>query len=637
MTRTAVRGAQTRGIILVIVAAVVAVGVGAVALISGDNQVPGREITRYDVTVDLEPDGAAQVSIDMDFAFGTQPGHGPYIWLPTRQGYDADRDRLYKVGPFTVSSDTGAPTFRYFDRSSSGISMRVGDKDRGDITGVHQYTIGYRLEGMLNPAAGDGTYDEFYWNAIGDGWEIPISNASVTVRGPAQVAAADCFAGEAGSTASCAASTRTETTASFTEPSLPPGRLFTVAVGWPAGTFEDPNVMLVAKERGFDLLDPMTPAGGLAALIVLLGVGGVVGVARWLGRDKIYLGLTPGLTPADDGAARVGRRRRKPPVAVQFEPPRGLRPGLVGTLVDGVADPHDVTATIVDLAVRGYLRIEEVEKEKRWSAGEDEWRLVKLESSTLELEPFEEEIFGALFTSGRSQVRLASLRLSFASTVQAVQKQLYDDVVERGWYRRSPADVRDWWKLAGGAIMLLALFPAFYVFNAPGPPGSLLPCLAVVIVGAAVRVSGRYASSRTAQGSAALAQVLGFKQYIATAEANQLRWEEGEDVFSRYLPFAIVFEETERWSRVFEDLAAQGKVPDSTSWYVGQQLPAGAIAVSTAALGAALTSFTQTANASFSPPTQGSSGGSGFSGGGSSGGGGGSAGGGGGGGGGGGW
>ena len=56
-----------------------------------------------------------------------------------------------------------------------------------------------------------------------------------------------------------------------------------------------------------------------------------------------------------------------------------------------------------------------------------------------------------------------------------------------------------------------------------------------------------------------LAQSLGFRRYLATAEANQLRFEEGEDIFSRYLPYAIVFGLADRWARVFSELAAQGR------------------------------------------------------------------------------
>jgi hypothetical protein len=59
-----------------------------------------------------------------------------------------------------------------------------------------------------------------------------------------------------------------------------------------------------------------------------------------------------------------GRDPRVGPVAVQYAPPDGMTPAEAGTLVDDDAAMRDITATIVDLAVRGYLVIEEKEKDQ---------------------------------------------------------------------------------------------------------------------------------------------------------------------------------------------------------------------------------------------------------------------------------
>ena len=47
-------------------------------------------------------------------------------------------------------------------------------------------------------------------------------------------------------------------------------------------------------------------------------------------------------------------------IVVNYEPPDGLGPAEVGTLVDERVDLRDISAVIIDLAVRGYLKIEEV-------------------------------------------------------------------------------------------------------------------------------------------------------------------------------------------------------------------------------------------------------------------------------------
>ena len=65
------------------------------------------------------------------------------------------------------------------------------------------------------------------------------------------------------------------------------------------------------------------------------------------------------------------RRGRDPRVReainVMYEPPafenRPLTPAEVGTLVDEKLDPRDITSSIVGLAVKGYVSIEETKKE----------------------------------------------------------------------------------------------------------------------------------------------------------------------------------------------------------------------------------------------------------------------------------
>jgi uncharacterized membrane protein YgcG len=74
---------------------------------------------------------------------------------------------------------------------------------------------------------------------------------------------------------------------------------------------------------------------------------------------------------------------------------------------------------------------------------------------------------------------------------------------------------------------------------------------------------------RTAVGRALTDQTVGFRTYLATAEADQLRFEEGEDIFSRYLPWAIVFDLADRWQRVCAELVAAGRIPPDPVWYTG--------------------------------------------------------------------
>jgi len=71
---------------------------------------------------------------------------------------------------------------------------------------------------------------------------------------------------------------------------------------------------------------------------------------------------------------------------------------------------------------------------------------------------------------------------------------------------------------------------------------------------------------RTGAGTATRIQALGFKQYLATAEAEQIRFEEAENIFSRYLPYAMVFGVADHWVKIFRELAIERNVEWSIDW-----------------------------------------------------------------------
>jgi uncharacterized membrane protein YgcG len=605
-----------------VAATAVLLGVGAVAGAVGAAAADlsdGQELTRYDVDVTVAADGVAQVVLDFDMDYGDEPGHGPYLTLPTRQHVDAEHDRLYEITDVTASSPSGAPADLDVETQSGGLVLRIGDEDVDDVSGVQTYRVTYTVDGWINPASHDHSGDELYWNVIGDAWEIPVSGVTVAVHGPATVQDALCFAGPAGSTDPCSGITSTGGTATATQDALPVGDQLTVAIGWPGGTFPGVEPILVAPIDAVAPLRPVSAWGGGALAVLLLGGGLAIARVRRTGRDQAYLGLTPGLTPTRGAeGTTTGHRDRRDPVAVRFTPPDGVRVGEVGVLVDERADPVDVTATLIDLAVRGYLRIEEVPRKNPAKPAKD-WTLVALRPADADLLPFEGTLLAKVF-DGRDRVKLSELRTTFAASMAEVQQQMYTHVTEVGWFRANPQTVRHRW-IAAGIVLLAVGGIATVVPFAAGwqVPGTALVPIAVVLLGVLVLVLSGAAPARTADGTAVLAQALGFRRYLATAEADQIRFEEGQDVFSRYLPYAIAFGLAERWSRVFADLAAQGHVVDQPGWYVGAH-PVVGVYWATAFAGS-MDRFQSVATTAISAPTPGSGGSSGVGGGGFSGGG----------------
>jgi len=609
-----------------------------------DNQ-GNRAINRYHATYTVQPDGSVAVDVDFDFDFADLPGHGPFITLPLLQQTDnSSQLRSYPVTDVTASSSSGAPANVNLDETQGWLEIRLGDPNISDVSGVQTYQLHYRIGAVVNsiPAqTADATHtasptrtaspahQEFFWNAIGDSWLIPLNNLSIDVVGPVASTQVQCYAGAVGGKNPCAsARIAANGRATFTQARLKPGEPLTVVAGFPAGTFPDAAPILVDRssvDSGGGNFNPnryapapspfaVTPATGLLAGGLLAGgVGLVLRTARRRARDEQYLGLTPGLAPAANQGTFVGFRDKRAPIAVQFQPPAGFRAGQLGTLTDEKADPRDVTATIVDLAVRGYLRIEQTQEAGSFGKQAD-YRLVKLRESDQSLLPYEAKLFSDLFAA-RQEIAMSQLRTTFAASMALVQKELYADVTQRGWFRGNPQTVRALWLGAAFALGLAGVMATIILVNLGKWAILGLPLIAI---GALVMFMARYAPARTANGTAVLAQTRGFELYLRTAEANQIKFEEGEDLFSKYLPYAIVFGVAERWAGIFAQLAAQGQRLAEPSWYlgIGYGYGYGAFWASAGNFSSSLSQFTHIADAAIAAPTPGASGGSGFSGGG---------------------
>jgi uncharacterized protein (TIGR04222 family) len=592
---------------------VVLVGaVGPVIAASAGHAAGAERIAGYQVDLVLARDGGMRVTETIDYDFGPTGHHGIEREIPIEFNAPDDKIREYPIDDIAVSSPTGAPAELHQDIGAHAV-LRIGDPDRDDVTGRQKYVISYSLRAVVNSFA---DHQELYWNAIGPEWQVPIDAVQVKVEGPAPVQKVACFEGAQGSTATCDGSIGSDGVAAYFAPSLPASQGLSVVASFPTGTF--PNAAPILKDRpslarSFSLT-PLTGAGSLA-LLALLG-GGALTLAARRGRDERYLGITPGLEPGLGQEQTVARSswRRREPVAVQFTPPPDMRPGQLGTLIDERANVVDVTATIVDLAVRGFLRIEEVEQEGRFRSGD--WRLVEVTPAPdVPLRDYETKLFNAIF-KGRSEVLLSELKTTFRSDLQSVQSMLYDDVTRQGWFHGNPSSVRTRWAVYG---VLLTLAGAGLTFLLATTSRYGLIGLAVALSGVVLLAVSPRMPARTARGTALLAQVKGFQLYLEKAEASQIRFEEGEDIFSRYLPFAIVFGVAERWAKVFAALAASGAAVAVPTWYVGSFYGP----FNYAAFGGSMDSFTTEAAGSIAAATPSSSGSSGFGGGGFSGGGGG--------------
>jgi uncharacterized membrane protein YgcG len=582
--------------------------VGAVLVVPAgraDAQPNGERITDYVVAMSIERDGTLLVDETITYDFGTNERRGILRDLVRTERFDGDHDRRYDIDVLGVSADPGTPDDVQLSSEGDYLRIRIGDPDQ-TITGEHTYEIAYSVAGALLPF---GDHDELNWDAIGNQWPVPIDRASARVGAPAPITGITCFSGPAGSRASCDESAMDGVDAVFAQSGLAPGSGLTVVVGVPKGAIAPEPAPILEERRTLGDAFAVTPVtGGVAGGIAALGLVGVGAVAWRQGRDRRFTGsavdAAMGNLTGEEERVGLGDDDAGP---VEFVPPDGVRPGQVGTLIDEQANLLDVTATIVDLAVRGHLHITEVDGERH-----ADYELARTEGGKGELTSYERELYHALFESGPT-VKLSDLKYNFTTQLSSIRNALYDDAVANGWYRVRPDHTRLWWRLIGVGIAVIGV--VLTVVTAVISSFGLIP-LAIVVVGVALLAVGGRMPARTGKGSAMLSRIGGFRRLFDEGEEDtRQRFAEQQGIFSQYLPYAIVFGATKKWARAFEGLDAEQL--GAASWYTGHNT------FTAFALASAMDDFDTSATGTMYASQPSSSSASGFSGGGFSGGGGG--------------
>ncbi|HEY8806217.1 MAG TPA: DUF2207 domain-containing protein [Candidatus Limnocylindria bacterium] len=544
----------------------------------------GWTIDAFHVDIAIQADGSLLIAEAIDVDFDGLQKHGIFRDIPTRYRYDDTHDRLYRVTVQSVTDASGRPLTYQVSSGDTVTELKIGDPNR-TVSGKQTYRIRYTVAGALN-AFGD--HDELYWNVNGDQWGVPAAIIAARVTAPAgSVQKVTCFQGPTGSTAPCA-STNTTDHADFTATrSLAPGEQLTIVTALKPGAVAVATPALVTRPRGFADYFSTSPLALAIAAAVLVGGLWLVWWLWWTrGRDR--------------GPARGA-------IVAEYEPPAKLRPAQLGVLVDQSADPRDLVATIVDLAVRGYLTI--TEHPKAGLFGHTDWTLDKKKPGD-DLLAYEQQLFNGFFAAGDS-VLLSSLKGTFAPILKRAEDLLYDDAnVVRGWFVADPPKIRT---MYAGLGCLTSIAGIGLVWLLGQSLGWGLAGVALVPVGLALLVMNRAMPARTEKGAALLTQTLGFKRYMETAETDRAKFAEQEGLFTAYLPYAVMFGSVERWMRAFAGLDTARAV---SSFYVGPG-PFNALAFANS-----FSSFSGTV-ASTVVATPAGSGGSGFSGGGFSGGGGG--------------
>ncbi|MEY4731307.1 MAG: hypothetical protein RL681_253 [Candidatus Parcubacteria bacterium] len=586
-----------------------------------------------DITV--RPDGrvAVQETIGVDFL--NLQKHGIVRDIPYAYS-EADGSTSYTVVTVTDVLQDGSPATVQTTRNDNNLRMQIGDPNR-TIFGAHTYVIRYTVSGILRSFA---SYDELYWNVTGNGWLVPIllSSARITVpqasSSPGKIGnmQASCYVGPRGSTRPCSTSDTQENEGYFVQKEpLDPGAGLTVALGFPKG------IVPILKADKFEAAgaSPLGAAVMLltAAFVFVLGVFFIT--RRWwrLGRDHWYK-RTPatriGAGPAQGGGDGTGATEETMPlgahetIIAEYDPPNSLRPAELGVLRDEKADTIDVSATIVDLAVRGYLEITELPKSGIFGA--TDYELKRLKTMDDKLMPYERTLFDGLMNIGNGDaVRVSELKEKFHTTLNKVQSMLYEHMTKEGYFTVNPVSARMRHAVVAALLVGVGVIGAVWTANAKllfptllhaAGAGALTSCLALGVVLFVVAL--RAMPQRTAKGREVYRKLRGYELYLKSVEQYRQQFFEREGTFMQVLPYVIMLGLT---TRIAAAMAAMGMHPQAPAWYHS----ASSDAFSISAFSGSLDSFSNSLGTTMASAPHGSgSGGGGFSGGGGGGGGGGS-------------
>lgn len=554
--------------VLVMLLLVAGSGVVGVMPASGQEAETGWEVSEFLVTYRVQPDGSVEAEERLEVDFGTLERRGIFRYFVTRaRCYEAGElvqkplepcpdgwHRRWDYDAIAVTDGSGTPLKFEETRESGILTVKIGDPDV-TVTGRQVYILRYRLQGALDAYE---DHDELYWNSSGT-WPVPVRYFEARVVLPGEGAPRGaCYVGFAGSDELCDARATAGDELVFSSRALEPGEQVTVAAGWEKGLVEVPPPLVIRPARVADYVafDALEWTG--LALTVLGGLAVVMALWWRHGRDRQYRTIyyltedpTEQTRPFFGGA----------PLVVEYTPPDDLRPVQMGVLLDERADTLDVTATVIDLAVRGYLHITEVPKEG-WF-GKADWELERRKDGK-DLFPYERKIVDALFEKGE-RVRLSDLKYEFADDLVKAKRLIYDDAMAHGWFSVRPETSKRAWGMVGLGVVFagigLMLLAATLAGRAFAPAG-------VSLAGVAMMAAAPSMSRRTAKGSEALRRVLGFRLYIATAETQRQEFNEREGIFARYLPYAIVFGCVDRWARAFRTLEAEAQ-RSTAGWYTG--------------------------------------------------------------------
>jgi len=383
-------------------------------------------------------------------------------------------------------------------------------------------------------------HDEFYWNVTGTGWPVAIDAASAFVRLPAEANGklrAQSYAGVYGSKEQAITDIQGSNVVAETSSPLPARGGLTVDIFIPKGILEPPSSFTRA--------------------LWLLGSNPVILMPLWAFAVMFTVWWTKGRDP-NAGLS----------VAPMYQPPDNMSPAEVGTLVDDSTDPRDITSILVDLAVRGYIKIREQEIAQLLVFHKKDYVFLQLKGPEQwnDLAPFERVMMENLFPAGQTETHIADLRNRFYVAIQPIKSYVLSSLKDKGMYTLDPESAHAYWIL--GAVITAAPFVvAGYLLHVDFTQSGFWMFGSIALSIVIIILFSRVMSAKSMKGARTRVQILGFQEFMNRVDADRLK-RMPPDTFEKFLPYAMALGVEHHWAKAF-----QGIVQSPPTWYEGAYGP----------------------------------------------------------------
>jgi len=483
-------------------------------------------VADFHSTIAVDKNGGVVVTERITFVFSGSY-NGVYRTIPVEYPGPTGTNYSLFLKVISVTDEAGQPL--KFESTRSGAYRKLKIYVPGAYDTSKTVIITYSAP---NATRFFDDHDEFYWNVTGNDWPVPIDHASALVQFPPSTAGslrAQAFTGVYGSHDQEATADVNGSQAQFeTSNPLPMRGGLTIDVYIPKGSLEQPSSL--TRALWFIKGNPgiLLPVWAFAVMFTMWYL---------IGRDP-----DPGVS-----------------VAPMYEPPKGMTPAEAGTLLDDYTHPRDITSTVVDLAVKGYLKIhEKVDKGLLFDHKDYEFEQVKQTDSNLA--SHELVMFNHIFENGE-RTTLSSLKNRFYTAIPVIKQDIKSELKNKSMYLVDPDSAHAYTAL--GAVIVAGPFILGQVtgaFNLLDSPTSLFLGGAIALL--IIWLFGRIMSAKSVLGGRTRVEILGFQEFMNRVDADRLK-RMPPDTFEKYLPYAMALGVEHHWAAAFA-----GIIQNPPSWYV---------------------------------------------------------------------